>query len=108
MHVEAGVRAHLRDGRACRFVVDDRSPLDAGGDERLAGQVVDRPGEPPRRLVDPGYGVVGEKRVSQQGYRHVVLYVPRRLLRAHRGEGVAERHALVEGGETAQAEARPM
>ena len=74
-----------------------------GGDEGLDGEVVDRSGQAAGGLVDAGDGVVGEQRVGAAGELEVVGDVVAGLGLAHGRHGVAQRDALVEGGEGAEA-----
>ena len=54
-----------------------------GGDEGLDGEVVHRPGESARDLVDQGGGVVAEQGVCAPGQVEVVAEVTGGLLGAH-------------------------
>ena len=54
--------------------------------------------------MDPGHGVVGEQSVGTAGQFQVMGYVVGSVGLAERGEGVTQRHPLVEGGESPEAQ----
>ena len=98
------LRVDLGDGLAGGLLVDDGRSVRVGGDEGLAGEVVHRPGKSPSGLMDARQRVVGEERVGATAELAVVGDVARGLLFRHRRDRVAERDALVEGGEAAETE----
>lgn len=86
------------DGGSRGGLVDDGFAGGVGGDEGLNGDVVDGAGGAAADLVDQRGRVVAEERVGAAGEGEVAG----RFGGVHRGECVAQRDALVEGGEGAQ------
>lgn len=66
----------------------------------MASEVVHRPGKAATGLVDAREGVVGKERVRAPAERKVMAHVARGLFCTHRWQRIAQRHALVERGET--------
>jgi hypothetical protein len=73
----------------------------------LDGEVVHRSGEAAGDLVDQRDGVVAEEGVGPADEPQVVGEVALGLAEVHAGHGVAQRDALVEGGEGAELDPSP-
>src|SRR6266508_186968 len=86
-------------------LVDDGFAVEEGRDQRLDGEVVDRPWHATGLLVDKCERVVAEERVAAPCEGQVVADVAGGLLQGHAVELVAQGDALGEGGEGAELEA---
>src|SRR5215218_41205 len=94
-------------GGAGGGLVDGAFAVGEGGDQGLQGEVVDRAGDAAGGLVQQRDGVVAEQGVGAAGELEVVADVGDGLGQVHAVQVVAQRDALVEGGQGADLQPPP-